>query len=169
MRRMTTTKSMHCTILIAMFAVQACYSYVPVDSQASAPVGQVVELQITDRGRVGLNERFGAGVREIAGRVVGDRGSDVVLTIDRVTTISGSANVWSGDTARVGREFIGGMTLRRFAVGRTSALVAVAAAAVYLMSSKALTGGGSADDGGVDPPPSTNTRIPPFRFRIPLP
>src|SRR6185503_10752872 len=35
----------------------ACYQYVPI-ATATPPVGQLVELQVTDRGRVGLGDRF---------------------------------------------------------------------------------------------------------------
>src|ERR1044072_3531337 len=54
----------------------ACYEYVP-SATASPPVGQLVELQVTDRGRVGLGDRFGAGVQYIMGRLISEQGADL--------------------------------------------------------------------------------------------
>ena len=67
----------------------ACYSYAPVDSQSPAPAGQYVALRISDRGRVGLNDRFGEGVREITGRVVLQDANDLMLSVDHVTNVDG--------------------------------------------------------------------------------
>lgn len=150
------------------FALAGCYSYVPVESQGPAPVGQMVELQITDRGRVGLGERLGAGVRDVTGRVVGNADSDIVLSIDRITTIAGTPNLWRGDTARIGRDYVGSMSLRKISAGKTTAVVAVVAAAVYVLVNRTLAGSGDGSEDGTEPPPVLTTRIP-FGVRFTLP
>ena len=70
---------------------QACYEYVPIAS-AAPPVGQLVELQVTDRGRVGLGDRFGPGVQFIMGRLVSEQGNDLVISVGSVKNIDGETH-----------------------------------------------------------------------------
>jgi len=55
--------------LVSLVGVQGCYEYVPVES-SSPPVGQLVELKISDPGRVGLAPRFGAGLDLVEGQLL---------------------------------------------------------------------------------------------------
>jgi len=146
------------TALLA--AAQACYTYVPIDSQAPAASGRYVEMDITDRGRIGLGDRFGAGVRKINGTVVTQEGNAVVLAVDLVTNIDGELNRWSGDTARVNREFVGYMSERRLSTSKTALLVGAAAAVVVATTASGLIGGGSESDDEPTGPPSQSNRIP---------
>jgi hypothetical protein len=148
MRRLSLTAGL---LGVLPLALGACFSYAPVDSQAPAPEGQFVALRITDRGRVGLNDRFGDGVREIAGRVVRQDGTDLVLSVDHMTNVDGETTRWAGDTTRVSRDYVGRMTERRFSPARTSAVVVAAAAAIYVMSVNGLVGGGSDKENTDDP------------------
>lgn len=142
-------------------AVQACYSYMPIDSQApTLPSGRYVEMQITDRGRVGLGQRFGPGVRQINGTVVGQQDNELVLSVDRITNIDGEMGRWSGDTTRIERDFIGSMTERRISTSKTVLLAAAAGAAIYATAASGLLGGGK--DPGDEPtgPINQSNRIP---------
>jgi len=140
---------------------QACYSYVPIDSQAPVPPsGRYVEMQITDRGRVGLGDRFGAGVRQINGTVVGQQDNKLVLSVDRISNIDGEIGRWSGDTTRIERDFIGSMTERRVSASRTALLVIAAGAAVYATAASGLIGGGKDKEEEPTGPINQSNRIP---------
>lgn len=145
---------------ILSLTVQACYSYMPIDSQAPAPSGRYVEMQITDRGRVGLGDRFGPGVRQINGTVVGQQNNELVLSVDRITNIDGEMGRWSGDTTRIEREFIGSMTERRVSASRTALLVAAAGAAIYATAASGLLGGGKDQADEPTGPINQSNRIP---------
>jgi hypothetical protein len=122
--------------------LQACYSYARVDSPAATPSGRYVELQITDRGRVGLGERFGEGVRQISGTVVAQQANNLMLSVDRINNIDGAMDRWAGDTTQIDRDFIGSMTERRFSASRTALLVISAGGAIYVTMATGLLGSG---------------------------
>jgi hypothetical protein len=144
-----------------------CYSYAPVDSQAPAPTGGYVELRISDRGRVGLTDRFGEGVREISGRVVNQEGNDLVLSVDRISNVDGEITRWAGDTTRVNRDYVGVMTARQFSVGKTSVAAAIVAAGIYAMAVNGLIGGGHDVENNDDPNAGKATvRLPAARPRL---
>jgi hypothetical protein len=146
---------------ILSLATQACYSYMPIDSQApTLPSGRYVEMQITDRGRVGLGERFGSGVRQINGTVVGQQNNELVLSVDHITNIDGEIGRWSGDTTRIEREFIGSMTERRVSASKTALLVAAAGAAIYATAASGLLGGGGDKQDEPTGPINQSNRIP---------
>jgi hypothetical protein len=148
-------------IVLIVPALQACYSYVPVASPETAPsTGRYVELQITDRGRVGLGPRFGAGVRQISGTFVTQQGTDLVLSVDRVSNIEGGMNRWSGDTTRIDRDFVATMTERRVSAGRTALLLLAAGAVVYATTSSGLLGGGKDKDDDPAGPINQTSRVP---------
>jgi hypothetical protein len=65
-----------------------------------------VELQVSDRGRVGLGDRFGPGVQLITGRLVSEQGNDLVVSVTSVKNIDGETTQWSRDTTRVDKSFI---------------------------------------------------------------
>jgi hypothetical protein len=140
-------------------ALQACYEYAPI-ATSTLPVGQQVELQITDRGRVGLGDRFGPGVQQIFGRVVSEQGNDVVISVKSVTNISGESTQWSGDTTRVDRSFVATIRGRQVSTTRTVLLAVGATAAVVILASTKLLGAFSDTKDEPAGPPSQSTRIP---------
>jgi hypothetical protein len=152
---------------IAVLAgAQGCYEYVPVDSPSST-VGKLVELKITDPGRVGLASRFGPGLDRVEGRLVGQRDSILTVSITSVTTLEGDNTKWSGESVSLDRGFIRTVSSRRISPVRTALLAAAAGAVLYFTASKALTGGGKdPDDPGPDPNPPLSRRIP-IGIRIP--
>jgi hypothetical protein len=165
MQRRSTTVRLRAAVL-ASLAAQACYSYAPVDSQSPAPAGQYVALRISDRGRVGLNDRFGEGVREIAGRVVQQEGNDLVLSVDHISNLEGAVTRWAGDTTRVNRDYVGYMTARRFSAAKTSLIAVAAAAGIYVMSVNGLIGGGRDIEKSDDPNEGKAKNLLPGRPRV---
>jgi hypothetical protein len=147
-------------------ALQACYEFTPVDSQAATmPAGQYVELQISDRGRVGLGDRLGPGVREVSGNIASLTASEIVLSVDRVTNIDGVTTRWAGDTTHINRDFIATASQRRVSAWKTAALITAVAAVIGVSAGSSLIGGGS----GKDQPdePTTKPDQPPISVRIP--
>jgi hypothetical protein len=117
------------TVLCAAMApAWACYDYVPVTT--TPPVGEIVALDITDRGRVDLTDRFGSGIARIEGRLVSAESAQYVLAITRVTQINGDHAAWTGETARLSSAVVGTVQTRRLSVARTTLLSGVATAAV---------------------------------------
>jgi len=112
----------------AMASAPACYDYVPVTTRP--PVGEIVALDITDRGRVDLTDRFGSGIARIEGRLVSAEPDQYVLAITRVTQINGEHAAWTGETARLSSAVVGTVETRKLSVVRTSLLTGVATAGV---------------------------------------
>ena len=148
-------------------AFQACYDYVPLSTQ-TPPTGQLVELQITDQGRVGLSDRFGPGLGQITGRVESQQENDLIVDVYRVTHITGESTQWSGESVRLNRGFIGLVKGRKISALRTTAIALAAGTVLALTAGRALTGGGKDPRDPPDPiEPPTSTRIPiGFRIRI---
>lgn len=148
-------------------ALQACYEYTPVDTQASAmPAGQYVELQISDRGRVGLGNRLGVGVRQISGNVVSANSDEIVLSVDEVKNIDGDRTRWAGDTTHISREYVALASQRKVSAFKTAALVGGAVAVVAVAAARGLIGGGTQSDKPDEP--STKPDDPPISARIPI-
>jgi hypothetical protein len=146
---------------------QGCYEYVPVDSPA-ATVGKVVELKITDPGRVGLADRFGPGLDRVEGRLVSDRDNQLTVSVSNTTTLEGANTKWSGESVSLDRGFIGTVRSRRISPTKTTLLVVGAGAVLYFTAAKSLLGGGKDPNDPVDNNPPISRRIPVgIRFSIP--
>jgi hypothetical protein len=148
---------------VAIMAAPACYDYVPVTT--SPPVGEMVALEITDRGRVDLTDRFGPGIARIEGRLVSAPPDQYVVAISRVTQINGDHASWTGETARLSRDVVGGVQTRHFARTRTAFVAAAAAAGVvgFIVTRNWISSssGGSDSTAGKGP---ASLRIPIGRF-----
>lgn len=151
---------------MALVAVQACYDYVPVETMP--PAGERVSLVVTDQGRVSLADRFGPGIATIDGKLVGVQDSNYVINVSRVSQISGSHALWTGEESRINRALVGMVRTRHLSVWRTAALVGVAAGAVALTAGGLSAAGSQPDTSGSgNNKPPLSTRIP-IGFRIPL-
>jgi hypothetical protein len=120
--------------------LHACYEYVPLVA-TNPPVGQLIDLQISDAGRVGLGDRFGAGVEEIIGRIVSQQGNELTVNVFSVKQLNGETTQWTGETVRIDRANVGMIKERQLSAGRT-AVVAIggAAALVLLLTNRNLLG-----------------------------
>jgi len=146
-------------VTTVLSTVQACYNYVPLETSAP-PVGERVAFEITDRGRVGLSDRFGPGIAEIEGRVVQNQTNDYVIDVFRVSQINGQSAIWSGEEARLNRDFVGSVRGRQFSKVRTAALVGGIAVGVGILASRALSGSFSGSATPEPPPGPTSILIP---------
>jgi hypothetical protein len=151
-----------------MCATQACYTYVRTETP-TPPVGERVALEITDRGRVSLADRFGPGIAEIEGRVLDDQTNDYVINVYRVSQVNGQSAMWSGEETHVSRDFVGSVRTRQLSKVKTGLLIGGIGAGLALLAAKGLSG---TYTGTPDPQPNpgpVSVRIPArFVLRIPL-
>jgi hypothetical protein len=161
---MSRSKSRSVLVLAALLpALHACYEYTPL-ATATPSVGQLVELDVTDQGRVSLAERFGPGLTAVEARVVSQQENELVVNVYRVTHIGGESAQWSGETARLNRSVIGSIRGRQFSKSRTAVVAGIGTAlAAYLIVNRGLLGSFS---GPTEDPPSTDP--PNQRLRIPI-
>jgi hypothetical protein len=150
-----------------LVAAQACYEYVPIETPV-ASVGQLVQLKITDAGRVGLANRFGPGLDLVTGRLVAQEPSEFTLNVFAVENLEGENTRWSGESVQLDRGFVGVVKSRRVSPMRTAVLATAAAAILYFTAGRALTGGGKDPRDPPDPiDPPASTRLPiGFRLRL---
>ena len=141
------------TVCGALLIAAGCYSYVPLETE-TPPVGETVALQITDRGRVGLADRFGAGLVRVEGRVTKVDTADVVMNVFRVSQVGGGSR-WSGESVRLDRGFVGSVQKRELSRSRSWLLAgAITVGAAAFIASNRLLGlfsGDRADDTPVEP------------------
>jgi hypothetical protein len=143
-------------------ALQACYTYAPLATPAPA-TGETYVFDVSDRGRVDLAERFGAGLTEIEGRLAGVENAQYLINVFRVSHLNGQTALWSGESSRISRENIGTVRGRKLSRGRTALAVAGGAAAVVaILASTGLLGNWTGD------PEGPGEGEPPISVRIPL-
>ncbi len=146
-------------LVVALATLQGCYNYIPVET--APPVGEDVALGVSDRGRVSLAERFGPGLAEIQGRLVGLQDSNFIINVYRVSHLTGSSALWAGEQSRINRDLVGSIRIRRLSVVRTAALTVATGVALAVFTSRSLSGGGS------EQPPADSGKTP-ISIRIPL-
>lgn len=139
-------------------AAQACYDYQRVET--APPPGERVSLEITDRGRVALGDRFGPGLATVEGTLVAQDGGDYVIRVARVTQVAGSSALWSGEETRLNHDYVGTLRTRTLSKLRTTLLVGGIAAGVVALSIGGLSGVFSEAEKTPDVPPPSSIRIP---------
>jgi hypothetical protein len=149
--------------LPVMAAAQACYNYVPLESTPT--VGERMSFEITDRGRVDLSNRFGPGLASIEGRLLESEPNEYVIDVFRVSQVSGSSAIWSGEQTRVNRSLVATVRKRELSKVRTGLLVAGVAAGAVAIAARGMGGSYSAQNDSTPARTPISVRIP---FRIPL-
>ena len=134
---------------VVMLANTACYTYVPVMSAAPQP-GEHVALDITDMGRVRLNDQLGTGVSRVEGMVSASEGNDYLLSVTKVAYFNAPSANWSGERVRVSRDVVARVEERRFSKGRTLIVMGgvLAGIAAFVLTRSILGGGTEAGDTG---------------------
>ena len=81
-----------------------CYTYRPIWTGEPA-TGSVITLGLTDRGRVALSDRLGAGARTVTGVLTSATDSAFVISVSRVTYIDGDRVAkWNGEAVDVSKQ-----------------------------------------------------------------
>jgi hypothetical protein len=130
----------------------ACYSYVPVRS-APRP-GSQVALEVTDEGRVALNDKIGPGVVRLEGTLAGVEGDDLLVDASAATQLRGYISELGGLRVRLPQRHITRIDQRQFSRSRTAMVVGGVVAIVAVFFATKISGRSTpADDepgGGPD-------------------
>jgi hypothetical protein len=95
----------------------ACYSYAPVRSTPQP--GAQVALEITDQGRVALNDKIGPGVVRLEGTLAGVEGDELLVDASAVRQFRGYISDLGGVRVRLPQRYVTRMDERRFSRTRT--------------------------------------------------
>lgn len=131
-------------MLLTGFA-SGCYTAVPM---ASAPVpGQVLVMDLNDRGRVALGPSIGDAATRVEGTLDRRTDSAYVVKVNSVVYMNGSNNRWTNEPLTIQSDLVRELRERKFSRSRTFALAAgaVGAAAAFI-ATRGLLGSGSPDN-----------------------
>jgi hypothetical protein len=95
----------------------ACYSYAPVRSTPQP--GAQVALEVTDEGRLALNEKIGPGVVRLEGTLAGMEGDELLVDASAVKQVRGYITDLGGVRVRLPKSYVTRMDERRFSRSRT--------------------------------------------------
>lgn len=95
----------------------ACYSYAPV--RTTPQPGAQVALEVSDEGRVALNEKIGPGVVRLEGTLAGVEGDELVVDASAATQVRGYLSELSGVRVRLPQKYVTRIDERRFSRKRT--------------------------------------------------
>jgi hypothetical protein len=99
----------------------ACYSYTPVETTPRP--GAQVALEVTDEGRVVLNEKIGPGVVRLEGRLAGMDGDELLVDASAVRQVRGYISDLGGMRVRLAQRYVTRMDERRLSRTRTLLVV----------------------------------------------
>ena len=123
----------------ALHFCTACYSYVPVRSAPSP--GSQVALEVTDEGRVALNDKIGPGVVRLEGTLAGVEGDELLVDASAVRQVRGYISELGGVRVRLPQRHITRIDERRFSRRRTLMVIGgIAATVAAFFITKGLTG-----------------------------
>lgn len=142
--------------VVSTLGLGACYAYTPLYT-APEP-GTRVALDITDRGRVGLENNVGSEVAEVEGILTSASDSQLVLNVLEVRGLRGDRTVWAGESVQFRPEYVRSMRARHWSSSRTAALVTfLASSSIAFIATRGLFGSaGGAGPPGINPPPPDN-------------
>ena len=140
-------------------AVLGCYTYAPLDASTGVQAGERIAVEVTDRGRVELGERFGPGVMRLEGTLTRTDSQDLVMNVWRVMSMGGETSRWSGESVRFRREQAATVQLRILNRPRTYLTVGAAVGGLVLFArSFDLFGSFAGESGPKEGPPPASSR-----------
>ena len=124
----------------------ACYAYVPV--QTPPAPGAQVALEVTDEGRVALNDKIGPGVVRLEGTMAGVEGGELLVDAQAVRQVRGYISDLGGVRVRLPQQYVTRIDERRFSRKKTFLVVGsiVAAVAAFFIT-KGFGGRGTPPEG----------------------
>lgn len=99
----------------------ACFSYVPV--QTPPQPGAEVALEVTDEGRLALNDKIGPGVVRLEGTLAGVEGDELVVDANAVQQVRGYITDLGGVRVRLPQRYVTRMDERRLSRTRTALVI----------------------------------------------
>jgi hypothetical protein len=129
-------------------ALVACYSLQPLRG-AEPEVGNRIAFDLNDSGRVVLGGTMGPEIAQVEGQLLNKDSTGYLLAVSTIRLLRGGEQVWAGEQVRLDSRYLGSGYARRFSVGRSIGLGAVAVGGIA-----AFVAGFSWVTGGADPTPS---------------
>lgn len=124
----------------------ACYAYTPV--QTPPAPGAQVALEVTDAGRVALNDKIGPGVVRLEGTLAGVENEDLLVDAQAVRQVHGYISDLGGVRVRLPKQYVTRMDERRFSRSKTLLVAGgIAAAVVAFFVTKGFGGRGTPPEG----------------------
>src|SRR5687768_1914904 len=121
-----------------------CYVNTPVVA-APAP-GDRLDLELNDRGRVGLGENIGPAATSVEGMLQSQTDSAYNIRVASVVYVNGQSNKWNGEPLTVQKDFVKDVSERRFSRGRSFLAAGIVTAGVLAFAmSRSLLGAGNTD------------------------
>ena len=148
--------------VVTSMCLAGCYTLQPARQLTAIPVGAVIALDITDRGRAALGGSIGPEVGQIEGRLVSMDTSEYVLQVTGIRFLRGGEQAWTGEVVHVRSEYVSSRYERRFSTVRSVLLGAVAVGAIAVAAAEGLSGLGTGDVSGPakGDTSATQTRVP---------
>lgn len=116
----------------------ACYSYVPVRSTPTP--GTQVALEVTDEGRVALNDKIGPGVVRLEGTLAGVEGDEILVDANAAKQIQGYISELGGVRVRLPQRYVTRMDERQLSRKKTLLVVGGIVAVVATFFATKLSG-----------------------------
>jgi hypothetical protein len=132
-------------IAMLLLAIQlgGCFRYVPV---STVQPGSLVTVGITDRGRVGLADSLGPGVRRISGQLLAASDDRYVIAVHSVEFMDVNVPVRiERDRFEVPRDYVGDVRQREMSRSRTILAGVLVVAGLVIASLVAISGFGGDD------------------------
>jgi len=119
-----------------------CYTSAPMET---APVpGQVLVMDLNDRGRVALGPSIGASAAQVEGVLTSRVDSSYVVSVQQVSYLNGQSNKWTNEPLTIQSDLVRELRQKKFSRSRTALSAGIGVGAmVAFIASRALLGSGS--------------------------
>jgi hypothetical protein len=136
-----------------------CYTLQPARNP-TPEVGSLVAFDVNDQGRVALGGSIGPEIGQIEGRLLDKDSASYLLSISAVRLLRGGEQPWNGEQVRVRTEHLSRSYEKRFSLGRTIAMGAVAVGGfAAFFATRSLLGAGDLGDGDGNGNDTNQTKI----------
>jgi hypothetical protein len=121
-----------------------CYVNTPV---VAAPVpGDRLDLELNDRGRVGLGENIGPAATSVEGMLQSQTDSAYNIRVASVVYVNGQSNKWNGEPLTVQKDFVKDVSERKFSRSRSILAAGILTATVLTFAlTRNILGAGNTD------------------------
>ncbi len=137
-------------LCIALVAAAGCYAYLPL-SVAPTP-GTYLSADLTESATDELARYLGSDIGTVRGRLVASDQGGLALSVLAVESRRGEIGNWKGETVKLPRWGLAGLSERRLSTGRTVLLVGAGILGFVAASHVFVGATGSAPNGGAGPP-----------------
>lgn len=135
---------------IALMNATACYSYLPIATEASPNMGERVRMTLTHEGTTELARFLGPRVTMAEGELSAmTPGGDFVVAVDFVQTVDGIRQPWSGEgMVTIPKTYVTSTRQRTFLKRQTVVATTLITVLLIVVARIALNSGVFGGDGG---------------------